>query len=748
MDLASGGTSLRGLIGLLILYVCLSVGYNIVQPIFEPPDEIAHFRYAQWLAEEKRLPEVYADADAARHEVGQPPLYYLLIAPIIGAFDTSDWLTVAPTNPHYRTQANSVNVHVHGNSAETFPYVNTARAVHVARILNTIAGGLTIIGCFGLASLIIPKRALLAAALVALNPQFIAASSTLTNDALVSALCALGLWQLIALMRRERLSLATAIVIGCLWGAAALTKMSGLTFGGVVLIGLGLTALRSGRWGQFVGRAVALVLSAVAVGGWWFWRNWQLYDDPLAWDALLFANRTLVREEMIDALGVLTRLRQVFFTYWASFGNRLPLPSLFNYFVAVLTGAGLIGLLLALRKLKPLDDRKYDRLVEAVVLLVWIGGSFVSFLRWMLLVEETAQGRLLLPVVTAVAVLLTIGLARVDGRGWLHGGLVAGLGLWAVVLPLFIVRPAYALPAPVSAESIPTRLNQRYGEHIQLHGYDLVTPSLASGESLTIDLYWEALQEIKGSFIISLHAVDAAGVVVASYDGVPVRALYPTQHWRVGHLFRDRYILSSLPEAVTPGLANLYLNIRPLSGEGDEASLPIFIDDVPLVDAWRLTPFKISVPDLDVEVVNRVDYRFGDLGKLVGYCFTALPESGEPLAVRLVWEAIGSAEIDYTVFVHLLDESGQRLLGQGDSPPVNNSYPTSIWEAGETIIDFHQISWIANGKPLRFMLGLYDPVTGQRVPIEGADNQAIEGNALELGLPTGHPMQTLHLCRE
>ena len=747
MDLASDQTSLRGLVGLLVLFVCLSAGYNVVQPIFEPPDEIAHFRYAQWLAEEKRLPEIYADAESARHEVGQPPLYYLLIAPIIGAFDTSDWLAVAPANPHYRTQANSVNVYVHGNSAETFPYAKTARSVHLARAINTIAGSLTIIGCFGLARLIIPERALLAAALVALNPQFISASSTLTNDAIVSAFCALGLWLLIALMRREKLSLFIALVIGLLWGAASLTKMSGLTFGGVVMLGLSLAALHSGRWGQFFTRGFALTGSAAAFAGWWFWRNWQLYEDPLAWDALLFANRTLVREEAIGAFGALTRMRQVFFTYWASFGNRLPLPSLFDYFAIVLTGLAVFGLIVTAIKSKSSDDRRDGRVIEIVVMLVWIGGSFVSFLRWMLLVEETAQGRLLLPTVTAVAVLLTLGLARIDSRGWLHRGLIVGLGIWAVVLPLLVVRPAYALPGAVSAESIPFRINQRYGDQIQLHGYNLVTPSLLEGESLTIDLYWEALQKIEDSFVISLHAVDAAGEVVASYDGVPVRALYPTQHWRVGHLFRDRYTLSRLPEQATSGVANLYVNVRPISGENAGVPLPIYVDDVQIVDAWRLAPFKISMPDQDVAAINPIEFTFGDLGTLVGYCLSSVPISGEPVDVRLVWEAAGSTEADYTVFVHLLDESGQRLLGQGDSPPVNNRYPTSIWEEGETIVDIHQITWIDQGTPLRFNLGLYDPVSGKRLPIVGSDGQRIEDNSLALPLPTGHPMETIHLCR-
>ena len=748
MDTASDDTSFRSLFGLLLLFVCLSLGYNYVQPIFEPPDELAHFRYGQWLSQEKRLPEIYADEASARHEVGQPPLYYVLIAQIIGAFETSDWESVAPANPHYRTQANSVNVYVHGNSAETFPYAGTARAVHLARTLNTLVGVMTIIGCFGLARLLVPKRALLATALVALNPQFISANSTLTNDALVTAFCALALWLLIALMRLERAGTPHAVAIGVLWGFAALSKMSGVTFGGVVLLGLGLVAIQSGRWAQFSGRAFTLGTSALVVAGWWFWRNWQLYDDPLAWDALLYANRTLVREEAIGVTDILSRMGQVFLSFWASFGNRLPVPSLFNYFVIALTACAFFGLVRSAIKWLRSGNGKYGRAIEIVVLLVWILGSFVSFLRWMALVEKTAQGRLLLPIVTAVAVLLTIGLSNIDVRGWLHRIFVAGLGVWAVALPLLVVIPAYALPDAVSAETIPTKQARRYGTQIKLHGFDLVTQSLAHSDRLVINLYWEALEDLEASYVISLHAVDSGGNVVASYDGIPFRALFPTQIWPVGHIFRDNYVLPPLSEDAMVGSALLYVNVRPdVDGDAGQA-LPIFVDGVELVDAWRLATFKIAVPEREVDLVNPVDYTFENLGKLTGYCFTDVPVVGEPVDVQLVWQVLDSAEIDYTVFVHLLDESGQTLLAQGDSPPMNNRYPTSIWAEDETIVDVHQMNWDAEAAgDMQLSLGLYDPITGQRLSVVDAGGAPLANDAVVLELPTGESPERVQLCK-
>src|SRR5205085_6898011 len=66
-----------------------------------------------------------------------------------------------------------------------------------------------------------------------------------------------------------------------------------------------------------------LVTYAVAAlfAGWWYWRNWQLYGDPLAWrewQALAGVGRATVSPNQFafDLLGL-------FGTFWADFGLRV-----------------------------------------------------------------------------------------------------------------------------------------------------------------------------------------------------------------------------------------------------------------------------------------------------------------------------------------------------------------------------------------------------------------------------------------
>src|SRR5205814_347473 len=90
----------------------------------------------------------------------------------------------------------------------------------------------------------------------------------------------------------------------------------------------------------------------------------------------------------------------------------------------------------------------------------------------------------------------------------------------------------------------------------------------------------------------------------------------------------------------------------------------------------------------------------------------------------LTWRAEARPSRDYTVFVHLLDGGG-RLVAQDDRPPVDGSYPTSIWENGERILDQHPV----RPPPGRYrvVVGMYDPASRQR--LRRAEGGRILGHA-------------------
>jgi hypothetical protein len=102
---------------------------------------------------------------------------------------------------------------------------------------------------------------------------------------------------------------------------------------------------------------------------------------------------------------------------------------------------------------------------------------------------------------------------------------------------------------------------------------------------------------------------------------------------------------------------------------------------------------------------------------LSGYAFNEdSMQPGRVFPLGLHWRALRGMKTDYTVFVHLLDSSGQ-ILSQRDSQPVNGFRPTSTWAVGEEVTDHHALSLPVDIPAGDYWLevGLYEPATGKRL---------------------------------
>jgi hypothetical protein len=105
----------------------------------------------------------------------------------------------------------------------------------------------------------------------------------------------------------------------------------------------------------------------------------------------------------------------------------------------------------------------------------------------------------------------------------------------------------------------------------------------------------------------------------------------------------------------------------------------------------------------------------GDI-QLLGYSLPSESKADHPLTVKLFWRAARNVGIDYTIFVHLLDDRG-RQWGQHDKQPANGSYPSSVWRAGDIVVDrYHPVvTFCAPPGTYRPQVGLYSLATGKRL---------------------------------
>lgn len=114
--------------------------------------------------------------------------------------------------------------------------------------------------------------------------------------------------------------------------------------------------------------------------------------------------------------------------------------------------------------------------------------------------------------------------------------------------------------------------------------------------------------------------------------------------------------------------------------------------------------------------------------RLQSYRLTTELAPGEALLLALRWESLQAVAYNYHVFVHLVNSQGEKLA-QRDGQPVQWLRPISTWQPGEEIIDHYGLLLPADLAPGQYSLlvGLYDPVSGQRLPISaGPGNFTVE----------------------
>lgn len=120
-----------------------------------------------------------------------------------------------------------------------------------------------------------------------------------------------------------------------------------------------------------------------------------------------------------------------------------------------------------------------------------------------------------------------------------------------------------------------------------------------------------------------------------------------------------------------------------------------------------------------------LDTQLGGRVALVGYDLEpAHPRPGDTLHLTLYWQALAQMDTPYTVFTHLLDESGA-LRGQQDNMPARGELPTTCWRPGEYVADPYDIS-IASDAPsgwYTLQVGMYNLATSERLSVSDPSGQ-------------------------
>ncbi len=715
----------------LLIYLALGLVYALATPVLEANEELWHFGYIEHLRKTGGLPEqeLYRRDTIFRQHGSQPPLYYGLMAIATAPISIDDSEAYRQLNPHvavYQPSAfGNKNLIVHDDSLPRFS--GTGLAVLFLRLLGLALGAGTLVFVYRIGELIAPQRqtvAFVAAAITGLNPMFIFVTASVNNDALAMILNGALIWLLLRTLR-DGFSLTSSLALALLFALSALTKLAGLALL-PVMIGVGLAAFRKTRDRR--GLLVWLYVTALfwlLFAGWWYFRNMQLYGEPLG--ILTMADIAGPRDLTFNLVDLFAEFEQFHMSFWGLFGAlNLQVASIFYLLAGLLTLASIFGCVFLVLQLLAISDFAYARYelahlltLASALLLLWLGILYCGTL------TRVAEGRMLFPLIAVVSPLLAVGF--VESVWWivfflrppnlefvragdavpkelLHRTMLWQLRFFALVavfVPFTVIAGQYDAPQPV--ETLPERAQPLYAEFgdVALIAYERADRRYSTGDQVRIKLYWQVLKPSSGDNSVYLTLLDDHGQEIGRYVTYPGAGSLRTSRWRTGLIYPDEYLIRINRAAYGRYPFDLRVEWKdgadaapiPASSAEGEIIEPVLLDIGAVVTA-RIQPTLTGFNEIPLDSQPVFD------GAIRLESFKLDLELNE---ISLSWKAESSPEENYTVFAHLLD-AAENILSQDDRAP---RLPSKYWRWGEAFTTFHHFDPAYNMLDYRVAVGLY-----------------------------------------
>lgn len=588
---------------ILIGHIGLSLAFNLLNPIFEGPDEPNHFLFVRYLQTHRQLPIQDTNRDGVRAH--HPPGYFWL-----GALFTA-WVPVEgetlplQANPRYWLRLDDDGVEnkslfIHFGPEERWPYQGVTLMVHLVRMLSLAFSSLAVALTYHLARQLRPDHealAGLAAGLLAFNPMVVYMSAMVQNDA--SALAA-GAAVLYALSRfaRQGFTLRRWFMIGVIFALGILLKAGVLSLAAPIGFMVLDTAYRQHSWRALLAGVIGVAFPVVGLTGWWFVRNQQLYGDWTANSSVVALWGPLTAQQRWEFLP--SALYYFSTGLLGRFGNagivNFPLPFYLGAGLIAVTALGRLAWVALARwravRHQPPEARWSWFALERVLWVVHgltVGLVALSVFTFALQFNGGAAGKYLFPAYPSLALLLAAGGLHwfsTRHRNWAMAALVSlnlGVSVYALV---GLILPTYGPPrSPLAWElNRMTRLDADIGATARVLGYSLSADHLAPGQELAVTVVWspESLTDVPYTVFVHLYSPTLGSL--AQQDIFPGAGTYATTVWTPGRPFVDTYRLRA------PDNLSLVSDARILLGLYDEVTqqrLPVTGPDAgPPEAAW------------------------------------------------------------------------------------------------------------------------------------------------------------------
>ena len=242
---------------------------------------------------------------------------------------------------------------------------------------------------------------------------------------------------------------------------------------------------------------------------------------------------------------------------------------------------------------------------------------------------------------------------------------------------------------------------------------------LNPGRVLEADVGWGSTSDLDQDFDVSISLVDDKGTSLQT-EIFALSKAWPTSRWSHNAIAWGYYPLFLSPSipvgeyAVTLGL----LDSGTGHGQGNVMSVQTVTVQSQVCDL-ATDPIAIDVNALFGNELHLLEYTLRQNERLVDF--------------TPYWRSQRRIDTDYKIFVHIFDPATGEVAAQDDAMPRRWLYPTTLWWAGETVQDPISISMDdASPGTYGIAIGVYEPLTGERLPLVDSYGQLIPDGRLVL----------------
>lgn len=259
-----------------ILFLLLGLGYSYYTPLWNPPDEERHFSYCEYVAHYHKLPD-YSEFPEGNIVLlaCHPPLYYL-IASLFFWNDSGLLEELISIN-----DAPGFNIINHPQNNTDVLYAKKARIAYILRFFSLILSGVTLWCIYRTALIIFPGDiffSCICILFVSTIPEFLHISAAVSNDSLTIALSSAYILSILSSINNPKKT-ALWVLSGIVLGLCLLSKTFTFMFLPITICFICFWYLRKKQ--NPTQPLLVIIGVAAVVSGWWYFRNWLNFNDPM-----------------------------------------------------------------------------------------------------------------------------------------------------------------------------------------------------------------------------------------------------------------------------------------------------------------------------------------------------------------------------------------------------------------------------------------------------------------------------------